>query len=151
MHKLALLGGEPVRRLLFPLHNTIGPEEKRAAMQVLESGNLSQFLGAWSEDFYGGPKVLEFETAWARYSQTKFGYSVNSNTSGLFAAVAGYIRPLYLQPIYQNRAGKCSFSCPRYEGNPSYSQGLCPVAERLHFSELFTLEFNRPGMSQSDL
>jgi hypothetical protein len=25
------------------------------------------------------------------------------------------------------------------------------VTERMHFLELFTLEYNRPGMSQSDL
>jgi perosamine synthetase len=87
MHKLALLGGEPVRRHLFPAHNTIGSEEKQAAMEVLDSGNLSQFLGSWSDDFYGGPKVREFERLWAAHAQTKIAYSVNSNTSGLVAAV----------------------------------------------------------------
>jgi perosamine synthetase len=411
MPKLALLGGEAVRRHLFPAHNTIGPEEKQAAQEVLDSGNLSQFLGAWSDDFYGGPKVQEFEQAWAAHAQTKYAYSVNSNTSGLFAAIGacnlgpgdevivspytmsasavapviygavpvfadidpqtfcldpasiearisdhtkailvvhifghpadmdainalarrynlhviedcaqapasrykgksvgslgdlgvfslnyhkhvhtgegglvttnsgdlaekitlirnhgeqvveekgstdlvntfgfnyrltelqaaigieqlkklpglmeirnqnsqllserlgqfdgirppyvaddcvhshytqafrydpeivsvprdiflkalraelpscygrekdsliggGYVRPLYLQPIYQKRIGQCAFNCPRYEGRVSYQAGLCPVAERMHFSELFTLEFNRPGMTKTDL
>jgi perosamine synthetase len=411
MHKLALLGGEPVRRHLFPGHNTIGPEEKQAAIEVLDSGNLSQFLGSWSDDFYGGPKVQEFEQVWAAHAQTKFAYSVNSNTSGLVAAVGacdlgpgdevivspytmtasaiapvaygavpvfadidprtfcldpasieeritprtkailvvhlfghpadmdainalarkhglrviedcaqgpdtsyhgkmigslgdlgifslnyhkhihtgeggvvttdnellaekislirnhgeyvvtdkgtadlvntygfnyrltelqaaigieqlkklpnlmevrrqnskflddrlgqldgltppfleegcthsyymqpyrydaeivgiprdtflkalraelpssyrrendaliggGYAVPLYLEPIYQKRIGKCAFNCPRYEGKVSYEPGLCPVTERMHFSELFTLEYNRPGMSQTDL
>jgi len=411
MHKLALLGGEPVRRHLFPPHNTIGPEEKQAAQAVLDNGNLSQFLGAWSDDFYGGPKVQEFERAWAVHSQTKLAYSVNSNTSGLFAAVGacnigpgdevsvspytmsasaiapviygavpvfadidpqtfcldpasieeritartkailvvhifghpadmdaisalarrfnlyviedcaqapassyhgksvgglgdlgifslnyhkhihtgegglvttdnedlaekislirnhgenvveekgtkdlintfgfnhrltelqaaigieqlkklpgltairrqhteflnqhlghfegitppylakdcvhsyytqafrydpdivgiprdtflqalraelpssygrekdsliggGYVRPLYLQPVYQKRAAKCAFNCPRYEGSVSYQSGLCPVTERMHYSELFTLEYNRPGMTKTDL
>ncbi|MFY9987835.1 MAG: DegT/DnrJ/EryC1/StrS family aminotransferase [Chthoniobacterales bacterium] len=411
MHKLALLGGEPVRRHLFPEHNTIGPEEKQAAIEVLDSGNLSQFLGSWSDDFYGGPKVQEFERVWAAHAQTKFAYSVNSNTSGLVAAVGacdlgpgdevivspytmtasaiapvgygavpvfadidprtfcldpasieeritprtkailvvhlfghpadmdaintlarrhglrviedcaqgpdtcyhgkmigglgdlgvfslnyhkhihtgeggvittenevlaekvslirnhgeyvvedkgstdlvntygfnyrptelqaaigieqlkklpglmeirrqnskflddrlgqlegltppfveegcthsyymqpyryddeivgiprdtflqalraelpssyrrendaliggGYAVPLYLEPIYQKRIGKCAFNCPRYEGKVSYERGLCPVTEQMHFSELFTLEYNRPGMSQSDL
>ena len=411
MHKLALLGGEPVRRHLFPAHNTIGPEEKQAALEVLDSGNLSQFLGAWSDDFYGGPKVQEFERAWGAHTQTKVAYSVNSNTSGLFAAIgacnlgpgdevivspytmsasaiapviygavpvfadidprsfcldpgsieeritdrtkailivhifghpadmdainaiarrfnlfviedcaqspdshyqgkivgglgdlgvfslnyhkhihtgegglvttnneglaekislirnhgeqvveekgtkdlintfgfnyrltelqaaigieqlkklpqlmeirrqhseflndqlghlegitppyvaedcvhsyytqafrydadivgiprdtflralraelpssygrekdsligAGYVRPLYLEPIYQKRLGKCAFNCPRYEGRVSYEPGLCPVTERMHYSELFTLEYNRPGMTDADL
>jgi perosamine synthetase len=411
MHKLALLGGEPVRRHLFPGHNTIGIEEKKAALEVLDSGNLSQFLGSWSDDFYGGPKVQEFEKAWATHSKTRFAYSVNSNTSGLIAAVGacglgpgdevivspytmtasaiaplaygavpvfadidprtfcldpvsieeritnrtkailvvhifghpadmnsinalaqrfnlqviedcaqgpdtcyhgkmigglgdlgifslnyhkhihtgeggvvttdndvlaekvalirnhgeyvvedkgtkdlantwgqnyrltelqaaigieqlkklpglmkirrqnsqflderigqlegltppyleqgcthsyymqayrfdaevvgiprdiflralraelpssyrrendaliggGYAVPLYLEPIYQQRLGKCSFNCPRYDGKVSYQKGLCPVTERMHFSELFTLEYNRPGMTQSDL
>jgi len=411
MHKLALLGGEPVRRHLFPAHNTIGSEEKQAAQAVLDSGNLSQFLGAWCDDFYGGPKVQEFERAWAAHSQTKRAYSVNSNTSGLFAAIGacnigpgdevivspytmsasaiapviygavpvfadidprtfcldpasieeritprtrailvvhifghpadmdainalarrfnlsviedcaqapdssyrgksvgglgdlgvfslnyhkhihtgegglvttnnetlaekislirnhgeqvveekgttdlintfgfnyrltelqaaigieqlkklprlieirrrhseflseqlghfegiaapyvaedcvhsyytqafryhadivgiprdtflralraelpssygrerdsliggGYVRPLYLQPVYQQRVGKCAFNCPRYDGHVSYEPGICPVTERMHYSELFTLEFNRPGMTKADL
>lgn len=411
MPKLAILGGEPVRRHLFPPHNPIGQEEKQAAQEVLDSGNLSQFLGAWSDDFYGGPKVQEFERTWAAHTQTKFAYSVNSNTSGLFAAIGacnlgpgdevivspytmsasaiapviygavpvfadidprtfcldpvsieerittrtrailvvhifghpadmdainalarrfnlaviedcaqapassyrgknvgslgdlgvfslnyhkhihtgegglvttnhdglaekislirnhgeqvveekgtrdlintfgfnyrltelqaaigieqlkklprlmairrqnskfiderlgqfegiippyvtedcshsyymqsyryaadiigiprdtflkalraelpssygrekdsliggGYVRPLYLEPIYQDRVGKCAFNCPRYEGRVSYERGICPVTEKMHFSELFTLEYNRPGMTQTDL
>ena len=63
----------------------------------------------------------------------------------------GYAVPLYLEPIYQKRIGKCAFNCPRYEGKVSDQRGLCPVTEQMHFSELFTLEYNRPGMSQSDL
>jgi perosamine synthetase len=64
---------------------------------------------------------------------------------------AGYVRPLYLQPVYQQRVGKCAFNCPRYEGTVSYARGICPVTERLHFEELFTMEYLRPGMSQADL
>ena len=63
----------------------------------------------------------------------------------------GYAVPLYFEPIYQKRIGKCAFNCPRYEGKVSYERGLCPVTEQMHFSELFTLQYNRPGMSQSDL
>lgn len=85
--KLALLGGTPVRTKLFPAYNTIGEEEKRAVQKVLDSGNLSQFLGAWHDDFYGGPKVREFEEAWSNYFEVKHSISVNSNTSGLIAAM----------------------------------------------------------------
>lgn len=87
MPKLALLGGPPVRSALFPLYNTIGDEEKQAAMAVLDSGNLSQFLGAWDPDFYGGPKVQEFEKLWSIYNGVQHSWTVNSNTSGLYAAV----------------------------------------------------------------
>jgi perosamine synthetase len=87
MAKLAINGGSPVRTKLFPAYNTIGEEEKRAVMKVLESGNLSQFLGAWHKDFYGGPTVQEFEKNWATAFGSKYAISVNSNTSGLFAAI----------------------------------------------------------------
>lgn len=87
MGELALLGGKPVRTKLFEAYNTIGEEEKRAAISVLESGNLSQFIGAWHEDFNGGPKVRAFESAWAAAFGVKHALTVNSNTSGLFSAM----------------------------------------------------------------
>jgi dTDP-4-amino-4,6-dideoxygalactose transaminase len=64
---------------------------------------------------------------------------------------AGYVRPLYLQPLYQKRAVGCSFNCPRYQGASSYEKGICLVTERMHFEELFTHEFMRPGMTKADL
>ncbi len=87
MAKLAINGGTPVRTKLFPAYCTIGNEEKGAVMKVLDSGNLSQFLGAWHKDFYGGPVVQQFEKDWSSLFQTKYSISVNSNTSGLIAAI----------------------------------------------------------------
>lgn len=84
---LALFGGNPVRTSLFPAYRVIGEEEKAAAARVLESGILSRFLGAWHPDFFGGPEVQAFEKAWAGISQVKHGISVNSCTSGLYAAI----------------------------------------------------------------
>lgn len=87
VHKLAIKGGNPVRTKLFPAYNTIGEEEKRAVMKVLDSGNLSQYLGAWSDDFFGGPMVKAFEKSWSEAFGVKYSVSVNSNTSGLFTAI----------------------------------------------------------------
>jgi dTDP-4-amino-4,6-dideoxygalactose transaminase len=87
MSKLALLGGTPVRKHPFPDYVTIGVEEKRAVMEVLDSTVLSRFLGTWSPDFYGGPRVQALERAWEAYFGVKHAVSVNSATSGLYAAV----------------------------------------------------------------
>lgn len=87
MSELAILGGQPVRTRPFPAHNLIGREEKQAVMAVLDSGVLSKYLGAWHEDFNGGPQVRKFEAAWAEFHGAKHAISVNSNTSGLLAAV----------------------------------------------------------------
>jgi perosamine synthetase len=65
----------------------MGPEELAAAKAVIESGVLSQFLGVWHEDFFGGPKVREFERQAAEYFGVKHAVTVNSWTSGLVAAV----------------------------------------------------------------
>jgi dTDP-4-amino-4,6-dideoxygalactose transaminase len=64
---------------------------------------------------------------------------------------SGFAPPLYLQPLYQRRIHKCSFNCPRYEGEVSYEKGLCPVTERMFFEEVFIHEYMRPSFSKSDL
>ena len=71
----------------FKKHNPIGEEEKLLVNQVLDSGNLSQFLGEWSEDFYGGPFVRELERVSADHFQVKHAITFNSWTSGLVAAI----------------------------------------------------------------
>jgi dTDP-4-amino-4,6-dideoxygalactose transaminase len=63
---------------------------------------------------------------------------------------AGYVRPLYLQPIYQQRAS-FAFNNGNFKSNVDYSKGICPVTEQMHFNELITHEYMRPGMSREDL
>lgn len=87
MSRLAINGGTPVRTTPFPRYNTIGEEEKRAVAAVLDSGVLSGFLGTWSPAFYGGPNVQRLERDWEAFFGVKHAVSVNSGTSGLYAAV----------------------------------------------------------------
>lgn len=87
MNTLAIQGGAPVRSELFPAYNPIGEEEAEAVARVMKSGNLSQYLGAWHEDFMGGPEVRAFEAEWAAYFDIPHALAVNSATSGLYAAV----------------------------------------------------------------
>ncbi len=84
MSKPAILGGEPVNTTNFPPYNTIGHEEKKAVMDVLDSGELSGFVAAAIPEFYGGPKVIELEEAFCEYFGTKHAVAVNSATSGLY-------------------------------------------------------------------
>lgn len=87
MSRLALHGGTPIRPTPFPLYQTIGDEEKRAAVAVIESGVLSQYLGTWGPDFYGGPCVQALEREWEHYLHVAHAVSMNSATSGLYAAI----------------------------------------------------------------
>ena len=87
MSKLAILGGNPVIDNQLELYRSIGKEEEIAVNKVMKSGNLSQFIGAMCGDFYGGPKVKEFEKLWSESFNIKHSISVNSNTSGLIAAM----------------------------------------------------------------
>ncbi len=87
IEKLALFGGPKTITKPFKSYNSIGKEEVEAAREVVESGNLSQFLGSWDPDFFGGPKVKEFEKQCAEYFGVKHAITVNSWTSGLIAAI----------------------------------------------------------------
>lgn len=87
MRKLAINGGKPVRTKLFPAYNNIGSEEKALVTEVLDSGILSQYLGAWHSDFFGGPMVKKFEKDWCQIFGVKHAVTINSNTSGLYTAI----------------------------------------------------------------
>lgn len=67
----------------------------------------------------------------------------------------GYVKPLYLQPIYQNKIAFGSkgwpFVSPWYQSDVSYDKGICPVAEKMYEKEFFSHELMRPGMSRNDL
>ncbi len=87
MAELAIFGGPKVRSNPFPQYKTIGDEEKRAVMDVMDSGVLSGFLGAWSSDFLGGERVKKLECEWTEHFKVAHAVSVNSATSGLNVAV----------------------------------------------------------------
>lgn len=85
--QLALFGGQKSITKTFQKYNSMGEEEVEAACEVVRSGNLSNFLGAWHDDFYGGPKVKQFERTCEAYFGVKHAVTFNSWTSGLIAAV----------------------------------------------------------------
>lgn len=85
--KLALLGGKKIRSKPFPPHPIIGKNEKKAVLEVLDSGRLSTFIASPGEYFLGGKKIKEFESTFAEYHGSKYAVAFNSATSALHAAV----------------------------------------------------------------
>ena len=67
----------------------------------------------------------------------------------------GYVKPLYLQPLFQQQIAFGSegrpFSDPNVAEVPDYEEGRCPVAERLYARELVLHEFMLPCMTRDDL
>ncbi|MCZ7384093.1 MAG: DegT/DnrJ/EryC1/StrS family aminotransferase [Candidatus Methanoperedens sp.] len=86
--KLAILGGEPVRKKPFPPYPVIGKEEIDAVNEVLKSGNLSSFAASAGPKFLGGRKIREFEENFAKYHSLEYAIAVNSATAGLHVALA---------------------------------------------------------------
>nr|WP_246500115.1 DegT/DnrJ/EryC1/StrS family aminotransferase [Azospirillum soli] len=66
----------------------------------------------------------------------------------------GYVRPLYLQPIYQRKIAYgtrgCPFTCGHHGGTVDYSPGICPNAEEAH-ATVITHELMRPPMTAEDI
>lgn len=70
------------------------------------------------------------------------------------ALTEGYVKPLYLNPIYQKRIaiGTKGFPfnlCP--PGWPDYSPGICPVTERMYERELLLSPITREPLTTADM
>ncbi len=87
MNTLAILGGKPIIDYPLPLYPSIGKKECDAVMSVIASGSLSGFYGSWGDEFWGGTTIKQFEQRWSERFHIKHTISVNSNTSGLIAAM----------------------------------------------------------------
>lgn len=87
MSQLAIHGGKPAVTGPLPKYRSMGEREKELVLKVIEDDCLSGFFGSWREEFFGGPRVREFEAAWSKRFEVKHSVSVNSATSGLFAAI----------------------------------------------------------------
>ncbi len=107
-NKLAINGGDPLRKKPFKSNVVVGKREKIIINQVLESKEFSRFMGAPSDDienllvqkssdfdhdekryfsFLGGRMVRKFEADFAEKFDVPYAISVNSATSGLSAAL----------------------------------------------------------------
>jgi len=66
----------------------------------------------------------------------------------------GYVRPLYLQPMYQQRIARgdrgCPWTCGHWNGHVSYEPGICPVTERLYERELMLADVCRHPLTLDD-
>lgn len=82
-------------------------------------------------------------------------FSKALNAEGIPTSI-GYVEPIYLEPVYQQRIAfgscGCPFSCPNnHASEVSYDKGICPVTERMHYEELIGHELVYKGIAASDL
>jgi len=72
-----------------------------------------------------------------------------------FPVIEGYIKPIYLEPLYQRKIayGKqgCPFNCHYYNGLAQYGQGMCAVAERMWEKKLIIANFAKYPYSDKDM
>lgn len=60
----------------------------------------------------------------------------------------GYVKPLYLAPLYQERRASAFRA---YTGGARYEAGMCPVVERLHSETMLLLAVVRPPATERDM
>lgn len=87
MERLAILGGPPVRARPYPPHITTDEADWQAVQRVLQRGILSDFEGANTPNFWGGPEIKTLEAEWAERFGVRHAVAMNSATSCLMAAV----------------------------------------------------------------
>ena len=100
--------------------------------------------------FYVCP--IRFDEERAGVSRNEFVSAINAEGLQFYQ---GYVRPLYLQPLYQKKhlykhgypfAAKENKLCRN-----EYDHGTSPVAERLHFREMLINEHIRPPHDEKDI
>jgi perosamine synthetase len=96
--------------------------------------------------------AMKFIEAQAGFSRTAFTRALGAEGIPIRG---GYVRPLYLEPLFQKRiaiGGKgFPFVGPHYSGKVDYSPGLCPVAEDLYENKTLINAFVYPPLTRADM
>jgi dTDP-4-amino-4,6-dideoxygalactose transaminase len=66
-----------------------------------------------------------------------------------------YVKPIYWQPLYQQRilfgGTKMPFEYGNFKSTVSYKKGICPVTEKLHEQEIIFHRLIHPPMTKQDI
>ncbi len=96
--------------------------------------------------------ALRFNEEKAGISRAKFIEAIRAEGILIWG---GYLKPLYLEPHYQNKLiykhGYPFKNNGLYEKEVDYSKGLCPVAERLYEKETIIVIYNYTTIEKSDI
>lgn len=119
---------------------------------------LSQFSGIITPKTRPGSQHVYFSYP-IRFLEARIGISrdffVKAIDAEGISIAGGYVKPIYLQPIYQKQIcyGKygCPFTCSYYGGKTQYYKGLCPISERLFEKELITMNACRFPATKQDI
>lgn len=87
-------------------------------------------------------------------SREKYVQNINELGIPLYRFAAGYIKPLYLEPIFASRTdfkNGYPYSLLPAGAQPDYGKGVCPVTERLHEKEMIVTAYNYPPLTRGDM
>jgi perosamine synthetase len=87
-------------------------------------------------------------------SREKYVQNINELGIPLYRFAAGYIKPLYLEPIFASKMDfkkGYPYNLIPSEAQPGYGKGICPVTELMHEKELIVTAYNYPPLDKSDM
>ena len=154
----AAIGIEQLKKLDTILNNRI----KLANYLHIELSNFDCLESYVPEEgfehaYYVFP--IKFNSELAGMSRNLFVKSVNAefiDATGWESTplAEGYVKPLYLNPIYQEQIAIGSKGYPfnvNNDINYNYSKGICPVVEKLYSEQMIITPLIRDPLTQDDL
>ena len=134
---------------------------KKLDFFIEERINLAEYLSRKVEKEVLGIKAcLNNEYGKNVYNMTVFKYNKNMigiprdlfvkslNAEGIPLFFAGYVKPLYLSPIYHENK---HFAIKHFAPEISYDKGICPATEKLYEQELMFTMLARPPAKFEDM
>ena len=147
----AAIGIEQLKKFDFLVN-----ERKRLAAYLTEGLKKFSFLSPpkikpeIGHGFYLFP--IKFDAVSAGFSRKMF---VKAMKAEGISIAEGYVKPIYLEPMYQQKVvyGRrgCPFTCSYYEGKLNYERGICPNAEEMHFQSLLTTDICRYPNGENEI
>jgi len=142
--------------------------ELEAALGIAQLGKLDKYndervkLGTFLHDEINKiPGLKHTKYDHVKHVYWVFGFSYDENIVGIprdlfcealraegIPCSAGYVKPLYLSPLYQERR---AFAFKHYTGTAKYDKGICPVAESLYEKEIVNTMICRPPATINDM
>ena len=124
----------------------------------IPSITLPKVRGNCKHSFY--VYAMKFNEETAGVSRNRFADAVKAElavtrlreTEGVKIS-CGYVKPIYLLPMYQKRIafGSKGYPFSLHKGKLDYSKGICPVVEKMHYKELFIHDLMHPFMDRKDM
>ena len=87
MSKLAIEGGEPIRKTPFPPRIQIGSEELQAVMELMKAATVGPLNFDRYANLGGGVHVNAFEREFAEYYGARFATATSSGTGAIHAGI----------------------------------------------------------------
>jgi dTDP-4-amino-4,6-dideoxygalactose transaminase len=142
----AAVGIEQLRKIDFHV-------ERREALGRRLSEGISGLEGLTPPAIRSGCRHVYY--LWAiRFDKAVLGVTRDQFSRALaaegFPHFNGYVRPLYLLPVFQRRTAFGSRGYPFALSQVPYPKGLCPVCERMHDEELICFETCMYNLSAQD-